>query len=161
MIFRKFGGFMAITATRVENFNVLPIEEAEEIIYEALVPLCNASQVKLSSYGNHAGVNSNASVALYDTQKQEQKLFNVPLVQQVFEAIGKLNFVTSRRSSMSASQIAGILVDQPGVPDEDKENGKYSTGNVTAAMMLHGFPAHFVVRNQPKVSCEFKIEIKV
>ncbi len=151
---------MAVTMIAVRNFNELPIEEADEIIYGELVVLCEGFQVKLSSYGNHAGANSSYPVELYDDQKKEHKLFNVVLVQQVFEAIGKLNIATSHRHSTSASEIAGILENQPGVPDEDKENGKYSYGNVTAAMMLHGYTAHFVVRNQPKVSCEFKVLIK-
>jgi hypothetical protein len=62
---------------------------------------------------------------------------------------------------MRSLDIAEVLKNQPDVSDEEKENGKYSSGNVALSMILHGFTAHFFVKNQAKVHAEFKVVIKV
>lgn len=142
-----------VQMSAVPNFDVLPPNQAEQVLYEQLVPACEAQGIKLSGYGNHATQQSLSSVAEYNKEKAEHKLFNVARIQKAFSQVHHM--VVDRSQYKTDSYGFKHVV--------EKSQGEYITnGDAIAAMLLHGYEARFGKRGQPVgVNCEFKVAVTV
>ncbi len=143
-----------ISIQAVPHFDQLPPKEAEDVLYNKLIPACEALGIMLSSYGNHAGKGSSSSVEEYHREKADHKLFNVKRIQQVYASLGDI--VRSTKKSRTWSY---VLKDIVGVHPSQNEYNYISHGDLIAAMLLSGFDGRFGKKTERMgVNCEFKVE---
>ena len=81
---------MTISMGIIQNFDQFSLETATHIVYNEIVPRCEAKGIKLSYYGNHASVESIDSVERYDADKENHKLFNVERIQKAFKCLDEI-----------------------------------------------------------------------
>lgn len=141
---------MTVTFPRVWNFGDLPLDEAKDLLYNALVPACESKQVFLSQYGNHNALGSLKSMAQYVAIKARKELFNVERVQNAFKFISA-HFLPSTRYTQGSYGLKHTI---------ERIQGNYlSNGDLIAAMLMNGFTARFAKRGDPmSVNCEFKLK---
>lgn len=131
-------------------FYAIPPDQAEDIVYNKLLPQCEAKGIYLSNYGNHAGTHSLFSIETYNQMKEQRQLFNIGKIQQIFEA---LPFIVQRSSRFNlksydlADRVTSILDQRMEVAD----------GDLMIAMLAQGHTARFGKRNEPqRIYCEFQ-----
>lgn len=130
---------------RYNNFDKLSVEDATTVLYDQLVPACEANGIFLSSYGNNFG---QGPVSVYNTEKAQHGLFNVKQVQKVFTWAQNLQVRASyRRGSYDLKHSA------------EKAEGYTANGELIAALILCGHCARFRKKGKPMdVNREFKID---
>jgi len=129
-------------------FHTFSLEGAENIIYNQLVPACEAKGVMLSRYGNHASAKGVRNIEQYERLKEEHDLFNIEKVQAAFASI---NFVLRRTAQYEVSSY--YLGDVMGELDH---------GDLIAAMLLKGYSARFAKKGEPlDVNCMFKAQVNL
>lgn len=138
---------MTISINKVLNFDRLPVEAASRILYEEIIPACEAKGIKLSSYGNHSSRESLASVERYNRDKEEHRLFNVERVQRAFKCLDE---VISNATVQSVGSYGFKHV------VERHQNEYITNGDCIAAMLVKGYMADFGSEN-PHVNCQFNI----
>lgn len=141
---------MTISIGTIQSFDQFSLETATRIVYDEIIPRCEAKGIKLSSYGNHASRESLASVERYDTDKQNHKLFNVQRVQRAFkcldEVIGKATV-----ESISSYGLKHVV---------ERHQDEYITnGDCIIAMIAKGYLADFGSESL-HVNCRFNIANK-
>jgi len=138
----------------VPNFSLKTVQEADDILYNQLIPACEAKGVMLASFGNHAGIgNLLCSVERYQGEKAEHKLFNVEKIQQAFSFLPKIIQATDDYESGSCKLKYALKV----CGQEDIDYGE-----VIAAMLLRGFEARFGRETQiMEVNCQFRVKVLV
>ena len=148
---------MTVKFTAVPNFSQLPAPQARDIVYNQLVPCCEAKGVHLSKYGNHASMralhsqNFPHAMAEYSHNKSTNSLFNVDRIQRAFD------FIRQNVSSTSKYQLRSYSMKH----DVEKRQNEYlSNGDLIAAMLMNGYSARFAKRGEPLgVNCEFKAKV--
>ena len=137
---------MAILITREPQFDQKSPLEAKEIIYGRVLASCEAGNVYLSSYGNHAGMYSQAPIGQYELDKVSHKLFDIARVQKVFAAIPEL-VKSIRHPRLTTPDLQAVV---------EKKCGSIPQGEIILAMLLHGYKARFGFIDKPlKIRCEF------
>lgn len=132
---------MAILITREPQFDQKSPSEAKEIIYGRVLASCEAGHVYLSSYGNHAGMYSQASRGQYEIDKTCNTLFEIARVQKVFAAIPEL-VRPIWHPHLTTPDLQAVV---------EKKFGNIPQGEIILAMLLHGFKARFGFKtNQSK-----------
>lgn len=142
---------MTVSYRNVPGFHELPIQEATGLIYQELVPVCEAKGVLLSSYGNNSGLGSLKNVASYQQDKAARLLFDVPRVQKVFASIDNI-----------AQPASTFRTGSYGLKHRVEERqGEYLTnGDLIVCMLLKGYQAKFGKRGeQLEVNCMFKAKL--
>lgn len=144
-----------ISLSRILNdFDKLPTEKADKIIYTILLPLFEQKGVKLSNYGNHAGMGSIYSVEEYDARKEEHQLFHVETIQRAFAILPTL-FEERSTYNLRASDILKFHVE-----NHFAENRYVSNGDFIVAMLLRGYQARFGKHKEfMTVNCKFKVNL--
>lgn len=143
-----------VSFRKIDNFDKLPEEAATKILYEELVPACEAKGVKLSSYGNHAGRGSIPSVEDYDREKANYQLFDVKRVQKAYSSIP----IITRKTSKYMAGSYGLKH----IFEKHPSQSKYLTnGDLIAAMLVDGYKARFGRQTESSnVNCEFEVTVK-
>ena len=133
---------------RCDNFDTLSVAEATSLLYDELIPVCEAEGVFLSSEGNHAG--NLRPMEAYEDEKERRELFDVAKVQAVFSWAQTLHqHTTYKRSSYSLKHSAERVV------------GYTANGELIAALLLCGHSARFGQASEDmRVNCEFKVDEK-
>lgn len=122
-------------------------EAASRILYEEIIPACEAKGIKLSYYGNHASRETISSVEEYDRNKQDHRLFNVERIQRAFKC---LDDVISKATVQSVGSYGFKHV-------VERHQGEYITnGDCIVAMLVKGYIADFG-SEFPHVNCQFNI----
>lgn len=143
-----------VSFREVDNFHQLPLEEATNILYNELLPICEAKGVMLSSYGNHAGQGSLSNVEKYNEEKASHQLFNVKRIQQAFASIHLIVQNTSQYKAGSYG-LKHVVENHP----SQTEYRYISNGDLIVAMLLKGYEARFGKRTEAmSVNCEFKVK---
>lgn len=140
-----------VSFRKVDDFDALSEEVATKILYDELVPACEAKEVKLSSYGNHAGSGSIVSVEKYSQDKANQELFNVKRVQKAYSAIPLI--------TANASQYKSGSYGLKHYFERHPYQSEYITnGDLIAAMLVYGHKARFGTSNCENVNCDFMVK---
>lgn len=140
----------------IDNFDKLSEEAASEILYEELVPACEAKGIKLSSYGNHAAPRSLQSVKIYNQLKSSRSLFDVKRVQEAYSSISVITQNTYQYRTESY-RLKHVFEDHP------SQNCSYlSNGDLIAAMLVKGHQANFGAETSEvsHVNCSFKVFVR-
>ena len=145
---------MTIHFYPVNNFDSLPYDEAQKVIYDNLLSCCEARGVYLSQSGNLRSseamrtANFISPVEEYTYKKGVKQLFDIERVQRAFHALDKCIQETSHFQKNSGALKVKI---------EKWQREDLSYGDFVAAMMLKGFAARFAGRGDPlRMSCEFR-----
>lgn len=144
---------MTVSMNPVPNFNTLSVADATDIIYTQLIPACEEKGVKLSGYGNHAGLGSLVAVAKYNAEKAARTLFDVTRIQKIFAQLDHLLAPTVhfKRGSYGLKHFV------EGIQKEYASNG-----DLIVAMLMKGYHARFAKKGEPlNVNCEFKAQLIV
>lgn len=145
---------VVISLDPVADFAQLSKTKAEAILYEILIPTCEAQRVKLSQYGNHSGAKSTKSIEKYDQAKEAHALFNVERVQSAFSFL-KNRVVPSKHWESTSTMIRGVVQK---AQQHSMEDSSISNGDCIAAMLLLGHRALFKKRTDPmRVNCNFSV----
>lgn len=148
----------------VHNFGELSKAAAEKVLYETLIPACEAQRVKLTANGNE-----NHEVTLedeerviagdteeYDRLKTEHQLFNVERIQRAVSFLD--TYAIAVRKWTSGSYGLKHVVERAQKPS--LENSYISNGDSIAAMLLAGHPARFKKRTGVmELNCTFKAQV--
>ncbi|MDN3505607.1 MAG: hypothetical protein P0S96_00045 [Simkaniaceae bacterium] len=136
----------------VPNFDTLTEDAAEAVLYDTLVPACEAKGVMLSQYGNHAASGTVVSAQEYRESKAGKKLFNVQRVQKAFASVHGIveNRTTYKSGSYGLKHVF------------EKQQSEYlSNGDLIAAMLVQGYAARFGKQTEgADVNAEFKVVVK-
>ncbi len=139
---------MTVSVKPVASFDQLSLEQAANVLYNNVIPACEAKGVKLSSYGNHAAQGSINSVEKYNERKAAHTLFNVARVQTAFGALDEM--IQGRSQYKSGSYGLKHRV-------EEHQKDYITNGDLIAAMLVKGFQARFAKQGESlDVNCEFK-----
>jgi len=143
---------MSVQFHAVQGFDQLPINEVTAILYDELVPACEAKGVQLSQYGNHNGVGSlKNDPNEYDQKKQNNQLFEVAKVQEAYQ-------IVQQRVANRSTYFVGSYGLKHQL--EEIQGGYFSNGDTIAAMLLNGYTARFAKRGKPLgVNCQFKAKV--
>jgi hypothetical protein len=144
--------YMSVSINAVPNFDQLSVVNATNVLYDQVIPACEAKGIKLSKYGNHAGSGSLSSVEVYNKEKSDHELFNVPRIQNAFSALDQIVVATSQYKSGSYGLKHTV---------EEKQGEYITNGDLIAAMIVKGHTARFAKSGTPLgVNCEFKVKVR-
>ncbi len=129
-----------VSFQQIDDFDQLPLEEAEAVLYDNLIPACEAKGVMLSAYGNHASRGSLSKVEIYNQEKAEHKLFDVERVQSAFAILNQIVQPCSQYKTGSYGLKHTVEKVLPG--------GSLRNGDLIAAMLIKGYKARFGMRNE-------------
>lgn len=138
---------MTVQFRRIEGFDQLPAEHAQNIIYEQLLPACENAGILLYSYGNLAYEEAPEPSQKYRPLKENRELFNIARVQKAYQAIVAFEANNSMPGFCTLKekvkdQIEGISIE--GI----------TTGDLVVALLLRGHIANF---HSPKtMECDVK-----
>jgi hypothetical protein len=138
---------MSITFGPVPNFASLPLDEASNILYNQLVPACEARNILLSQYGNHTGLGSLITPIEYTWRKVSRALFDVGRVQRAFAYVS-IHFQPAGQYKLGSYGLKHAV--------EDAQGEYLTNGDLIAAMLVSGFTARFAVHGSPQVNLRFK-----
>ncbi len=145
---------MTLQLCPVNNFDSLPYEEAKMVIYNKLLPYCEAKGVYLSQSGNLRSPQATRNykfltpVDEYTYKRDMKELLNIERVQRAFHVLDKCVQETSHFQKNGGAIKVKI---------ENWQHEDLSYGDFVAAMMLKGFAARFAGRGDPlRMSCEFR-----
>ena len=134
---------MSVTMRSVPNFDKLSIGVATDLIYQELLPACEAKGVRLIPEGHDVYNSGN-----YEQLKQDQTIFDVARVQRAFAAVDFIYQPASRYQSI-----------QKPLFECHPQGGYVSGGELMAAMILKGYTARFAKIGEPlKLRAEFKVK---
>ena len=131
-----------------DGFDQIVVQEAEEILYEVLIPQCEENGIMLSQYGNHAGKNSLKTIEEYNAEKEAHKLFNVETIQRIFTS---LDSIVEEDGAEIGSYALKHRVEEHPAYGEHTWNGE-----LIAAMILRGHTAAF----EDSVNCTFNVRVR-
>ena len=142
---------VTLTGVDADGFGDLSASEAERILYERVVPACEAKRVHLTDSGNVTAPNATCNVTQveYETRKKGRRLLDVEAVQMAFDTLPDLieKAKTYKISSYGLHRQVAAANDGAFV----------SSGATIAAMLLLGHAARFGTRGGPRdVNAEFK-----
>lgn len=140
----------------VENFDGLSEEAATKILYEELVPACEAKGIMLSYEGNHAdGGSSWSTVEQYSQRKASRQLFDVKRVQKAYSSIPLI--------TKSITQFKTGSYGLKHVFERHPSQSEYlRNGDLIAAMLVNGHQARFPKYNGLlDMKCDFKVKVTV
>ncbi len=132
---------MAVHFRRIDGFDQLPAEQAQNIIYGELLPACENAGILLSRYGNLAYEDFPPEIdQKYRLLKENRELFNLAQVQQAYQAI----VVAEAKGSMPGfcslkGKVAGQVQD-------------ITTGDLVVALLMRGHSANF--HNPKTMECD-------
>lgn len=132
---------MTIQFRPIPNFHQLPSEEASRILYQELLPACEAEGVKLAPEG-HVPDGSR-----YEQTKKTQTTFDIACVQRAFSAADFIYQPAKKYRS-----IHKILFEM------HPQGGYVSGGEMIAAMILKGYTAKF---DDDQGSLQFRPQFQV
>jgi len=141
---------MTISFRSIDNFDCIPKEDAENIIYNELLPLCETTHIHLSSYGNDSGKASKRPLEAYEKNKPLHKLFDIEKIQKAFTYIPLYMKSTSLQLRVNSSLLKREI--------ETKQNASFSHGDVIVAALMRGFTASFQRLDEPTIDCQFHAE---
>ncbi len=145
---------MSVEFRYIGNFETLPLEEAERIIYEELVPLLESKKIKLSSYGNHNSEQTLSSIREYNNLKAQRKLFDIPRIQLVCRDFQEMMQIYRRYTGQTSYGLKHDI--------ERYQHLYISNGDCIVAMIVNGLRARFKrIDNKLPVNCMFKAGVKV
>lgn len=138
---------MTISIGLIQNFDQFSLETATRIIYDEIIPKCEAEGIKLSYYGNNAAKGSLCSVEQYDKEKKEHRLFDIKRIQKAFKCLDEVIAKTTVESVRSYGFKHVV----------ERHQGEYITnGDCIIAMLLKNYKADFGSPS-PQVNCEFTL----
>lgn len=140
----------AITMSRVENFGTMRPEECKHVIYEQLIPICEAAGILLSGYGNHQSPQSMCGVEEYQRHKEHMTLFSIESVQKAFNTVR--SFYANSEFYFSPATSTEMTQTYKTIAREIKH------GEFIVAMILQGFSAMFEGK-ESSVGCTFKCRL--
>jgi hypothetical protein len=133
---------MTVQFRRIEGFDRLPAEHAQNIIYKDLLPACENAGILLSRYGNLACEGAPEPDQKYRPLKESRELFNIARVQQAYQAIVVFEANKSMPGFCSLKEKVNNQVE--GI----------TTGDLVVALLLRGHIANF---HSPKtMECDVK-----
>ena len=138
----------------VSGFASLSAACAEAMLYDVIVPACEAKGIHLSIDGNMTGARNlwdDNPLAEYDTLKEEHKLFHVDSVQRAFKLLPTI-----------LQPASTFKIDSYQLKHKVEEGREYITnGDTIATMLLLGYAARFGRQGKARtVNCEFKAVYK-
>lgn len=138
---------MTISIGAIQSFDQFLLETATRIVYDEIIPRCEAKGIKLSNYGNHASVKSIDSVERYDTDKQNHTLFNIERIQRAFKYLDEV-IAKATVESVGSYGLKHVV---------ERHQGEYITNeDCIIAMIAKGYIAHFGSEGL-HMNCQFNI----
>jgi hypothetical protein len=143
---------MTIHFPPVQDFDRLPFNEANRIVYDELLPYCQSKGVQLCQYGN---LNSHLAYRdfqdpshAYYTGFSHQTLLNIGRIQRAYRFLP--DFVTpTSKYQINSDRLARMV--------EVIQEEHLSNGDLIAAMLMRGYAARFAKRGgASQVDAEFK-----
>lgn len=138
---------MTIALNTIQSFDQFSLETATRIVYDEIIPRCEAKGIKLSSYGNHASVESMVSVEQYNTEKQNHRLFNVARIQRAFKCLDEV-MAKATVESVGSYSLKHVV--------ERHQGESITNGDCIIAMIAKGYIADFGSQHL-RVNCQFNI----
>lgn len=122
---------MSVQFRRIDGFDRLPAEQAQNIIYGELLSACENAGILLYSYGNLAYEDAPEPDQKYRPLKENRDLFNIVRVQQAYQAI----VVVEANNSMLG--FCGLKEKVEG------QIGGITIGDLIVALLIRGHSANF------------------
>lgn len=119
---------MTVSIHTVLNLDLLSLEDASRILYEQLIPTCEANGIKLSSYGNHASLDTLYCMEIYNQKKQDRTLFNIERIQR---SVACLRNISNETFEAIKSCVLKLII-------KSHQNEDITNGDCIAAMLLKG-----------------------
>lgn len=146
-----------VTFHVIDNFNQLPLDEATNIIYDQLIPACEAQGVMLSAYGNHRARGALCNVEDYNQKKDARTLFDIARIQRAFASIPII--VQNVSQFKTGSYGLKHRVEEHPSQKGNGQIGYIANGDTIVAMLLHGYEARFGKKTEEMaVNCDFKVK---
>jgi hypothetical protein len=139
---------VTVSFPSVLDFDQLSLDDATRVVYDQVIPACEAQGIKLSKYGNHAAPSSSVPIAEYDQQKAARQLFDVARIQRVFAQLDGIVQEASKYKIGSYTLKHRV---------EKYQHNKVTNGDTIVAMLVKGYAARFGKKNVGMtVNCVFK-----
>jgi len=143
---------MTVSFRHVPDFNLLPHNQAADIVYNGLVPWCESKGVKLSQYGNLES--SQAYLDLpnpqdeYSHRKAAHSLLNIGRIQRAFRFLN-IAVTPASRYNIESERLRHCV--------QQMQDEYLSPGDLIAATLLMGITGRFAKKGEPyAVNCTFK-----
>jgi hypothetical protein len=146
------GECMTVQFPGVVGFDKLSPQQAEDQIYNVLIPVCEKQEIYLSDYGNHNSPGSMRAIQKYQKLKADKTLFDIARIQRAFSKIDQ--FIEATKDYEISSYGFKHTV--------EKLQKEYITnGDLIVVMLMKGYSARFEDIDQLlDVNCEFTAKLK-